>query len=162
VVGGLGAIALAGLVALYFTGALDSTLYKVGLNYTACATKTASVVYCGNALTAYDRRAEQRVRREAAAKVAERRTAERKATKEVEQKTAIEHIEQESILRAERLCRLLHEYLQASSGEQGRILELMAQIAPGVAKYNMFGRPIGFNSSGLKLQLAGSSCTGAK
>jgi len=68
VVGGLGAIALAGLVALYFTGALDSTLYKVGLNYTACATKTASVVYCGNALTAYDRRAEQRVRREAAAR----------------------------------------------------------------------------------------------
>ncbi len=155
--GGLGAIVLAGFAALYFTGTLDSTLYKIELNYTACATKSAGIVYCGKNLTAYEQRQH---REEVERRTAEQHAAEQKATKEAEQKAAEQRIERETTLRAERLCGLLREYLHATTGEQARILELMAQIAPGITKYNMFGHPTGFDIPSLKLALGGSSCAG--
>jgi hypothetical protein len=70
----------------------------------------------------------------------------------------MQRIELEQTVRAGRLCKLYREYQQASESEQHRILELMAQIAPGVATHGNFGEPTGFNEESLKVQLSGSEC----
>jgi len=81
-----------------------------------------------------------------------------KKSKEAQNKAALQRIELEGKVRAERLCKLYREYQQAPESEQRRILELMAQIAPGVANRGNFGEPTGFNETSLKVQLSGSEC----
>ena len=44
------------LLALYFTGRLDPTLYKVGLNFHRCGQNGFGAVFCGSALTDYENR----------------------------------------------------------------------------------------------------------
>jgi hypothetical protein len=44
------------VAALYFTGRLDNTLYKVGLNFHKCAENGFGAVFCGSALTDYENR----------------------------------------------------------------------------------------------------------
>lgn len=52
--GGLATVIVVILAILYFSGSLDPTLYKVGLNFKPCAQNAFGAVYCGKALTEYN------------------------------------------------------------------------------------------------------------